>query len=437
MSKKHIQWLKDELPKLTEQEVISAKTSQKLQQHYVMDGLSSEQSLSLFTIILATIGGLLIGGGIILIFAYNWENIDRPMRTVLAFTPLVIAQVLMVMGLYPRKRGTAWREVSGVLLFCSVAAAISIIGQTYHISGDFQGFITWWFILLLPVVYLLRAHLMTMLIVILGGYAASNFTSAYFLCLLALLPYYIQETNNNRALTSIQTGWLWVVAFLIATPFQFIFGAGGLDSNLNLLCIGTCLYLTGSIIEESNVSWKRPMTIAGSLVLGGYLISLTFNDVLENSIYMLSVFMFNAIENQNHLSQLVILITSFSLLAYHIYARNFKLLVLPSVLVLYIPIGFLLALSDSPATGDSQTLLTIGSLAFTLLAVLISGWYIFLGIKEDSASKLNFGLIMIIGLVMFKFFVDDFSLVTRGIAFIVLGTALISVNVWHNRRSLI
>jgi len=78
MSKKHIQWLKSELSKLTDQEVISIETSEKLQQHYAMDDLSSETSLPLLTIILATIGGLLVGGGIILIFAYNWENINRP-----------------------------------------------------------------------------------------------------------------------------------------------------------------------------------------------------------------------------------------------------------------------------------------------------------------------------------------------------------------------
>jgi len=45
MSKKHIQWLKSELSKLTDQEVISIETSEKLQQHYAMDDLSSETYL--------------------------------------------------------------------------------------------------------------------------------------------------------------------------------------------------------------------------------------------------------------------------------------------------------------------------------------------------------------------------------------------------------
>jgi len=73
MNKKHVQWLKGELPKLIKQEVISDEVSQKLRQHYAMGDRYSELPVSLFTIILATIGGLLIGGGIILIFAYKYR----------------------------------------------------------------------------------------------------------------------------------------------------------------------------------------------------------------------------------------------------------------------------------------------------------------------------------------------------------------------------
>jgi len=230
-------------------------------QYYAMDRFSDQQSMSLFTIILATIGGLLIGGGVILIFAYNWDNIDRPMRTVLAFTPLIIAQILTVMALYPQKRGTAWREVSGVLLFCSVAAVISIIGQTYHISGDFQGFITWWFLLIFPLIYLLRAHFMTILMTLLGGFAAMDFSPIYFFCLIAILPYYAQVIQSNNTIKMVQIGWLWTLSFFVAVMVQFLFNGSNFVSFFIILNISVCLFLFGSIIEKEKAAWKRPMTL--------------------------------------------------------------------------------------------------------------------------------------------------------------------------------
>jgi len=430
MSKKHIQWLQSELPKLTEQDVISAEVSNKLKQHYAMNDLSARQSLSLFTIILATIGSLLIGGGIILIFAYNWENIDRPMRTVLAFTPLVIAQILTVMALYPKKRGTAWREVSGTLLFCGVAAAISIIGQTYHISGDFQGFITWWYLLILPLVYVLRAHLMTILMILLGGYAAANFSLIYILCLVALLPYYIQVSNQDNSAKATQAGWAWTLAILFVVTLQFIFTGSGYLSTPIVLSCSTCLYLIGSLIEKDQAAWKRPITTVSAVVLGGYLISFSFNEILQSVVHIPDLLIYSF--HEDYIVFLIFLLLSVILIAYNGYLRNFKLLVLPSILLLYITTGLLIGLY-----AETELSITFGSLTFTLLALLIGSWYIYLGIKEDSTSKLNFGLTLIVGLVMFKFFIDDYSLVIRGVAFIVLGATLIGTNIWHNRRGAI
>jgi len=109
-------------------------------------------------------------------------------------------------------------------------------------------------------------------------------------------------------------------------------------------------------------------------------------------------------------------------------------LILSSVFILFVIFSFLLGLNDHPEMAHAEWKFTLGSLLFTLVTILTGGWYIYLGVIENSASKLNYGLILIVALVMFKFFVDEFSLVTRGVAFIVLGATLIGVNVWHNRR---
>jgi len=339
------------------------------------------------------------------------------------------------MALYPKKRGTAWREVSGVLLFCGVAAAISIIGQTYHISGDFQGFITWWYLLILPIVYTLRAHLMAVLMILLGGYAAANFSPIYILCLALLLPYYIQVTHQGNTAKATQAGWAWTIAFLFLVPFQFVFRIDGQLSIPTVLSLSTCLYLIGSMIEKDKMAWRRPVTSCSTFILGGYLISLSFNDTLENIIYVSEIFTnpfqdnYSSSFKENHIALIVFLVLSSILIIYQTYLRNFKLLILPTILILYIILGLLIDSHDRPDIA-----VTLCSLVFTLITILTSSWYIHLGIKNNSTSKLNYGLALIVGLVMFKFFIDDFSLVTRGIAFIVLGATLIGTNIWHNRR---
>ncbi len=133
MSKDNLRWLEKQLPDLLQEGVIDAATDQRLRRHFNFAAAGTPAqgaagSLSLVTIILAAIGGLLIGGGIILIFAHNWQHIGRPMRAALAFAPLLAAQALAVMAIFPRRRGQAWREVAGVLLFCAVPAAIALIG---------------------------------------------------------------------------------------------------------------------------------------------------------------------------------------------------------------------------------------------------------------------------------------------------------------------
>ncbi len=62
-------------------------------------------------------GALLIGAGIILMLAHNWEDLSRPVRAALSFLPLLLAQGLAGWALVRRPESLAWREGTGALLF--------------------------------------------------------------------------------------------------------------------------------------------------------------------------------------------------------------------------------------------------------------------------------------------------------------------------------
>ena len=113
MNQDNQRWLAKQLPELLAEKVINAETVDRLSKYFALDDVQqSESGLSRMTIILAAIGGLLIGGGIIMLFAHNWDSLSRPIRTFLAIAPLIVSQIFALMALYPKQRGAAWREAS-------------------------------------------------------------------------------------------------------------------------------------------------------------------------------------------------------------------------------------------------------------------------------------------------------------------------------------
>lgn len=55
-------------------------------------------------VLFGILGAVLIGGGIILLLAHNWEQLGRPARVAVAFAPLVLSQALAL----PAWRCSSW-----------------------------------------------------------------------------------------------------------------------------------------------------------------------------------------------------------------------------------------------------------------------------------------------------------------------------------------
>lgn len=156
-----IQWLYGELPVLEGQEILSGETAQRLREHYGPVTLRSRRQMAM--LLLGILGALLIGLGIILLLAHNWNNLPRSLRTVLSFAPLLAGQMVAGWTLLRRSNSPAWREGSGLFLALAIGASISLVSQTYHIPGDMAAFLLTWVVLAAPLIYLLRATTVAML----------------------------------------------------------------------------------------------------------------------------------------------------------------------------------------------------------------------------------------------------------------------------------
>src|SRR6201982_278344 len=98
INRRAVHWLRGQLPELVAAGAISSESARAIERHYE----SVKTGSNFGFVILATVGAALVGAGIILLIAHNWDDLSRATRTVIAFIPLLIAQALVVFVLMGR-----------------------------------------------------------------------------------------------------------------------------------------------------------------------------------------------------------------------------------------------------------------------------------------------------------------------------------------------
>ncbi len=109
-----------ELPELVREQVISEDTAQKITTYY---SNKPNPSTNRLFVVFGILGALLVGMGIVLIIAHNWDTLPKAGKLIIGFLPLALAQG--VCG-YLISRGSDkkfWRE--GCATFLVFAVAIS------------------------------------------------------------------------------------------------------------------------------------------------------------------------------------------------------------------------------------------------------------------------------------------------------------------------
>src|SRR5881628_3714364 len=91
-NRKSVAWLFEQLPTWVSEGLMTPEAADRLRGRY---GNQDDSGGKRWAIILfSVIGAALIGGGIILLLAHNWEELSRPMRAGISFAPLLVAQAL-------------------------------------------------------------------------------------------------------------------------------------------------------------------------------------------------------------------------------------------------------------------------------------------------------------------------------------------------------
>jgi uncharacterized membrane protein len=419
--------IKDELEELLAHKVISEETASAIASYYQY---KENQAPSKLLIVFGIFGALLGGLGIILVFAHNWDEFSVGTKCVLSLLPLLIGQVLCGFTLFKKPDSVAWRESSAVFLFFAVGASISLIAQTYNISGDFPSFVMTWMLLCLPLVYVMKSQVTSLLYLI--GITVFCINKSYFhypkvenhtywLLLLGIAPnYYLLIKNQfNNNFTSLHH-WFITISITI--------GIGSLTSNnanetlliYSFVLLFSCFYLIG----------KLPLFSALKLVTNSYALVGKIG-----LLYLLFMFSFRwfweDIENNKiNISSVVfgVVVGLFALASFLLYQSILKKRTTIDNLIQYVFLDLLL-------------LFFINQMNVITVVVLTNFYLLFIGIKEiskgnteNSLARMNFGILIVAILVTCRFFDTEMSFVIRGILFILVGIGFLALNYFMLRK---
>lgn len=409
--------IQNDIKELVEEQVISKEIAASIENYY--KSKKGDTPNRLFTVF-AVLGSTLVGLGIILILAHNWDSFSRSIKTVFAFTPLIIGQLIVGYTIV-KKKNVTWREASGVFLFFAVGASIALVSQIYNIPGNFSSYILTWVLLCALLIYLLKSNALAILhIVFVTSYACSfgyfngNNTPWIYLVLLAvMMPFYYQLLKNKKIhnITSI-FNWLIPLSAVIVLG-TFVNKSEELGFLMYVILFGL-LYNIGKIPFFDNQKLRRN----GYLILGSlgtiYMLLLTsfewlWKDILRHEII---------INSQEFYVSVVLLLVTLGVLIFSYskkWIQNFNLF--QYVFILFTVIFFL---------GVSGSIISIILINFLILILGVMA--IKIGADKFHFGILNYGLLIITALIACRFFDTNMSFVLRGLLFVSVGVGFFLTN---------
>ena len=428
-----IRWLLAELAELVSGGVISQDAANALRQHY--SSIPDEPPRRFGFVLSAILGSLLVGAGIVLLVAHNWDFLSRSIRCAIAFTPLVLSQALGVFVLLRRNGSAAWRESAAILNMAAIGTAIALVSQTYQIQGDFARFILVWMLLALPVVYVfgtgigLSAYFVGATVWVLSS---KNHHSFWFGArpddlwvwplLLLGIPAFISLWKRNR------NGYATLLA-LASLVFAAAFSLGQTDDlgaqsfwRCSFAGFWTLVYLVGAVsFHDWRPRCPHPFVATGWIAILALGVVLSFREFWRTRQWQ------NAVDLvPRHYPDILAtaiqmgwVLAAIWFAAYALWKHRDRNLA-PAA---FAPVT-LGAWGIAKWTGDPLTPSLI--LNFFLLALGV--FTLLRGIRAGRVYEANLGMLVIAVLAIARFFDTDFEFVVKGIAFIAIGLGFLVTN---------
>ena len=241
--KKHIKWLLHEIDLWIGEGIITPDQGTALKERYPAPG----ESLAWGRIIFFSIGAVLIGLGVILLFAYNWQRLHRFAKLAVIFIALISAHGA---GFWLRRSSGQYRTAGeglhllGTMLF---GAGIWLIAQIYHIAEHYPNAFLIWGIGALVMAWglpsVVQGILASIILVMWNSFEVFDFNNPHllspFLILGGILP--LAWIKRSRVLVTVCT-----IGFL----FTLFAAVAELEGDLAALVIffSACMLIGASLV---------------------------------------------------------------------------------------------------------------------------------------------------------------------------------------------
>lgn len=407
-----------ELPELVRNDIISDEVSHNIQKYYEGKGATSPNKLF---VVFGVLGAALIGIGILLILAHNWDNFSRVVKTIIAFAPLLIGQLCVGYSIL-KKKGRTWKEASGTFLFFGIGISMALISQIYNIPGDFGTYLLTWVVLILPLIYVLKSNSLALLHVVFltyysceygygfGGYNPSPWL--YFPLIFAVFPFYynLLKQDGTKNMVAI-LHWILPLSSVIVLG-AFIKTEWELLPLMYIILFGLIYNIGSSSILKQERLRRNGYLVIGSLGTVVLLLIMSFKDVWKELSFEILM------DTQEFYVVVALFAFTISVIMYSVNKRKKEYLNLFKYAFIVFSVLFFIGITSPGIATIGVNILVF---AFGIIAIKK-------GTDGQHFGILNYGLLIITTLIICRFFDTDLSFVVRGLLFVVIGVGFFLTN---------
>jgi uncharacterized membrane protein len=430
----HTRWLRSEIERWTADEIISPDQADRLRQRYPAPADGPPWGLLVF----ASAGALIIGLGVILLLAYNWNTIPKFGKLALVFASVIGAHVgglvLYRQAGWQRRLGEAI-SLLGTMLF---GAGIWLVAQIYHIDEHYpNGFLVWalgalalaWILESIP-----HALLATVLLAIWGGAEVFHF-----------------HVPNGRALALVAVGLVplaWhmrsalLLAFVLAAVELLLIAnvlnhGGGSRAFASALGLGVMLIAAARLTAQLRPSFSAGATVMAAFGFAGFFVCsylLGFHDAADDLLDWTRHSAPNPRLAALH-SWIVFVLAAgaWVWIAWRSVTREMRV----AVEEWLVPIALLYAYGLAAAGLGRSAYTLLVAVTFNLILLGVAVMWMWRGCSESRLRPTVIGSLLLAAVVLARYFDLFQSLAARGLAFIVLGGIFMAEAMYYrkNRRA--
>ena len=420
---RHNQWLAQQLPDWVDRGFISESQAEVLRERYPV-----KDSINLGRLLLTGIAAVMIGLGVILLFAYNWSELGKISKLAVIFIALIGAHLS---AFYLRPRHPVYSESLFALGTMLMGAGIFLVAQIYHLDSHYPNAFLFWSLGALALAWALPSLTQAFLTVVLvvGWHLFEIFDFhfanywAFFIILLGVMPLLWRLRSPVLARFT-------AIGLFLTLALSISVADGDLVITTLLLMALTLLALARfGEFAQTDILRELSEALAGPavLVLVGIMYLMTFGDVIPE---LVGIVFDNAVSASYFIGLLVVSQSGFFWLLYRRRLNGLLWLAELTILLVLLP-STIVWLGGDEKFGTG---VDIVSLSFNLVLLALSVWMMIDGARNANRKHMVQGSILFALLAVARYSDLFESLIARAVVFLLVGAALFAVSHFYQRN---